>query len=588
MFSIDASARAGVTNDKVEEALEKEVVRLQTDLVTPEEMSRAMHQIDASFTYQNNSVSEQAEQIGYYNSIASYHYLDNYLAKIHQVTPEQIRDFANKYLVSDNRNVAVFEPQPLASGQEPPPPPVVDNFGAVTTAASGKQKSILASLDAKFNTGKVVKSVSHPLPVRTVLPNGIVVLVLENHSNATVSITGQVRAGGMFDPQGRDGLAELTAAMMERGTTSKSALEMARGLESVGANVNIGASTESAEFSGQSLTKDLGMTLATLSDELMHPAFPAVQFERLRGLKLSELESARQDAGGTGGAGELAQIAFDQALYPKGHPYWSPSIDDEEAAVKSLTTDDLKQFYQTYYRPDTTVIVVVGDVHASDVTKLIADTFSSWEKPATPPPALSIPDVPLPKMGLSPIFVPIPDTSQTSILWGYPGQLKRTDKDFYSVIVMNYILGGSTLSSHLGAVIRDRDGLAYSVDSNFSAEHGAGPFAIFVGSNPSNAYHAVADLKHVVNEFREDGATPSEVKEAIDFLTGSYPLTLETNSGVASVILAEEDFNLGLDYVNKRADLYRAVTVADVNRVAKQYLHPENAVLVIAGATPSK
>ncbi|MDQ2686688.1 MAG: insulinase family protein [Armatimonadota bacterium] len=589
LFVMDASVRSGVTNEAAEKALEGEISKLQDTPVTADELARAVRQIEAAFVFQNDSVSEQAGQLGDYAVIKSYKYLDTYLAQIHQVTAADIQRVAKQYFTPEDRTVALFEPQPLPPGQSLPPPPGEKNFGAAAPVTDPHQKAILAALDKKFNTGtKTTAQTDRPKPTRTVLPNGMTLIVEENHANHTVALTGLTRAGSAFDPNGKWGVAGMTAAMLPRGTTSKNSLQLALTLESVGAGIGISADDEAANFSGQCLAKDFGLTLSTLADELRHPAFPADQLEKLRGETLSGLENARQDTGGTGGAGTLADIAFSDALYPKGHPFWSPSLDQSEAVVKGLTRDDLQQFYDTYYRPDTTTLVVVGDVKTAAVQSAIKAAFGDWAKPTTPAPALHIADVPLPAQAPPSQLLSLPGTSQTSILWGYPGQLKRDSPDFYAATIMNYILGGGVFSSRLGKYIRDQSGLAYTVYSDFDASHGAGPFEVFIGTNPHNAQRALAELRTVTAQMRKTGVTPDEVQQAKAYLTGSYPLRLETNDGVAGQLLVSQDYGLGLDYIQKRAGLYNAVTVAQVNAAVQKYLHPEKATLIIAGATPEK
>jgi zinc protease len=187
-----------------------------------------------------------------------------------------------------------------------------------------------------------------------------------------------------------------------------------------------------------------------------------------------------------------------------------------------------------------------------------------------------------------PINVTLPGTMQTSILFGHAEQLKRNDPDFYAATVMNYILGGSIFGSRLGDQIRDKGGLAYTVYSYIDSGLGAGPFETFVGTNPANANKVLSMIKSVITDFKEKGVTKAEVQGAVDYLTGSYPLSLETNSGVARVILSENVYGLGLDYVNNRAGYYRKVTVGQVNALAKKMLQPDSATVVIAGAPPVK
>ncbi len=587
LFELDGTPASGVSNEKVEAGLEAEAARLQTTPVTAEEMARAVRQIEAAFVYQNESVSAQAGQIGRFAAINQPHYLDTYLDKIRKVTPADIQRVAQKYLTADNRTVATFEPQPTPPGAPPPPPPVVDNFGAAKPVTDPKQKALLAALDKKFNTAvKTPKVAATTKPTRVVLPNGMVLIVQENHASKTVAIDGYLSAGSAFEPQGKYGVAGLTAAMLGRGAAGKTALQLALQLESVGASVGVSGGVEEANIGGSSLTKDFGLTLATLADELRRPDFPQEQLDRLKAQTLAGIQDARQDTGGTGGAGAQAEIAFTEALYPKGHPYWQPTLDDREAATKAITRDDLADFYKTYYRPDTTRLVIVGDVNTADVVKQVTAAFGEWAKPEMPARVLAIPNVPTPKTTPKPIVIPLADAPQTSLLFGYNSGLTRTAPDFYAAQIMSYIIGGDTFGSRLGKVIRDENGLAYSVYSFIDAQHGSGPLEVFVGANPANATRALSLLRQTLSQVKQYGLTDDEIRQAKLYLTGSYPLRLETNSGVASQLSVAEEYGLGLDYITQRATLYNSVTPAQVNAAVKKYVRPEQGVLVIAGATP--
>ena len=588
LMVFDGTPSAGVTNNAVETALEAEIAKMQTTPVTAGELARAITQTEATFIYQNDSVSGQANDLGAYAVIGLPHYRATYLNKIRAVTAADIQRAAKTYFTADNRTVAYFDPQPVPAGAIPPPPPVTDNFGSAKPVTDPRQKALLANLDKEFNSVSpaTTKPASAPKPTRIVLPNGMTLIVQENHANKTVALSGFVRAGSAFDPDGKYGDAQMTAAMLGRGTTTKTALQLALSLESVGASVGIGAGEESASLGGASLSQDFGLTLNTLADELQRSSFPTDQIERLRAQILSGIEDSRQDTGGTGGAGTQAEIAFAQAIYPKGHPYWDPTLDQSAAAIKSLTRADLTAFYNTYYRPDTTALVVVGDVNTPDVIKQVTAAFGGWPKPASPAPALRIPDVPVPAKAPAPIVIPLADAPQTSILFGYSGGLTQTSPDYFAAQILNYTLGGDTFGSRLGKSIRDENGLAYSVSSGFEARHGAGPFQVFVGANPKNATRAITLLRQILTQEQQYGVTPDEVRLAKLYITGSYPLRLETNAGVAGVLTLAEDYGLGLDFPQRRNALYNAVTVEQVNAAAKKYLHPGTGVLVIAGATP--
>ncbi|HEY3329142.1 MAG TPA: pitrilysin family protein [Capsulimonadaceae bacterium] len=590
LYEFSVSVRRGVTTDAVEKALYAEVTKLQTEPVTGEELARAVSQIEASMVYSRGSVSSIARQIGQNEIVArskgGYRYQDTYLDRVRAITPADIQRVAQQYFVQDNRTVAIFDPQPLPANAPPPGKPVAEQSAAPTKVTDPKLKALVDKVVKSYAPPRATKAASaaRPKPVRVVLDNGIVVIVEENHANSTVALSGRILTGSMLDLNGKWGVASLTAGMLPLGTTSKSAIQLALALESVGAAIGFSTSTEQTGISGSCQTKDFPATLGVLADELRSATFPAAEFEKLRGRALAGLSQMRQDTGGAGGAGALAEIAFAQAVYPKYHPYWAPSIDAREEAIKSITVDDLKQFYSTYYRPDTLVLVIVGDVKADDAIAQVKAALGNWSKPQTAAPTVTIPDVPLPATPPADQAIVVPGTPQTSIMWAYTGQLHRTDRDFYAATVLSYILGGSIFDSRLGSTIRDKNGLAYTVGQWFNAQHGAGAAQVFVGTNPHNARRAIALVKQVIAEVRANGVTDEEVANAKAYLTGSYPIRLETNAGIAGQLLAGEDYILGLDYPERRNSYIDAVTTADVNAAARKHLAPEKAMVITSGA----
>ncbi|RYG59162.1 insulinase family protein, partial [bacterium] len=217
----------------------------------------------------------------------------------------------------------------------------------------------------------------------------------------------------------------------------------------------------------------------------------------------------------------------------------------------------------------------------------IKKAFGSWEKKGDRPTIL-IPDV-SPTAGkvasadlAKPIIVSVPDKAQSDVIYGYPGHLKRSDPEFYRVVVINTIMG-SGLASRLGVNVRDRLGLVYGISSGTEATLGAGPFSVRFGSNPENVDKAVAETQRQLTLARDKGFTKDEVEKAISYITGTYAVTLSTNSAVAGQLLVSEVYGLGDDYIQKRNGYYRAVTPEQVNAAAAKYLDPTLGTLVIAG-----
>jgi len=210
--------------------------------------------------------------------------------------------------------------------------------------------------------------------------------------------------------------------------------------------------------------------LTILADQLRRPSFPAVEIEKARAQSLAQIESARDDTG------TLANIAFLRTLFPAGHPYRQPTLDEAAAALRIITRADVAAFHAAHYAPDKMVLSIVGDVKPVEVKALIQKHFGDWARNGHLP-KLSIPNVPQPAPKT--IIIPVPDKAQVDVIYGFPGGLKRSDPDFYRVIVLDTILGGGTgLSSRLATNVRDRQGLVYGIYADVDATLGAGAFSV--------------------------------------------------------------------------------------------------------------
>ena len=307
LFYLGATAREGKSADTLEKALLEQVDRAKATKPTEKEIQAAKNQLEAYYVFQNDSVSDQGEQLGYYNTVASWHYLETLIPNLKAVTAAQVQEVAKKYLNEDNLTVAKYIPTgPPDGGQSSP------SMGGgalhrslLPSEATGvsyyRKLQRSSSCRPKLPPKQAVRSSSLN---RVVLPNGIVVIVVENHSNPTIAIAGNLKAGSCFDPKSKTGTAKLVADMIQRGTTKRSALDLASAAEFVGGSLQASANTESAGFAAKSLSKDLPLMLDLLSDELRHASFPADQFDRAKGQMVSELEQSKEQPSA------MAQRAF--------------------------------------------------------------------------------------------------------------------------------------------------------------------------------------------------------------------------------------------------------------------------------------
>ena len=408
---------------------------------------------------------------------------------------------------------------------------------------------------------------------RTVLPNGLVLIVRENHANPSIALQGIVKAGAIFDPPGKSGLASFVAAMLDQGTATHSAFEQASAVESLGASLRFEGGSETASFQGNMLSGDLEAVLAALADALRNPVFPPDPTEQIRGELLNEFRIAENNTS------SVAARRANELLYPADHPYHYPPA-GIESALLAITRDDLTAFHARHYGPDRTVLVLVGDVTASRAAALVEAALGPWARTKNSP-SFHVAGAPAPTEPRS-MTVSRPGKSQTDVVYALPG-VARTAPDFYAVMMMNYVLGGASLSSRLMDSLRDREGLVYGVYSGLMSGIGAGPFQIRAGTNPANAGRATAAIMEEVSKLHRDGPTEAEMEEAKGYLTGVFPVRLETNAGVAGQLLTAELYGLGLDYIERYPEIVRGVTRDQAHEAARKYLSTKAYALVTAG-----
>ncbi|MGE5179233.1 MAG: M16 family metallopeptidase [Bacteroidota bacterium] len=585
LFSVQATAAPGVELARLEGALLDETERLKRDPVTAQELARAKKQVEASFVYSKDSIRSLAQQLGYYNTVASWRYLDTYVERVRAVTAEDVRRVARTYLTESSRTVGWYDPIPetrASAGNAAPaeaagagaPSHWVDHYRPESSPDAAFTPFTAAFASAPAATGGATHAAA--LPYRTVLPNGLTLIVRRNSANPTVSLQGLVRAGGIYDPPGKSGLAGFTAALLDQGTTKRSAFQIAETVEGAGAHLSFDGGAETISFSGTMLSPDLPSMLEVLSDELQHPAFPADKVEKVRVERISDWQIAENSTA------SVAARRANLLLYPEGHPYRLNPM-GTDSSLKAITRDDMVSFHAGHYGPNNTILVLVGDVDPQRAADLVREAFGGWKR-LDPAPPFAVPAAPAPAKTLE-LKVPMAGKSQTDVVYAVPG-IARTAPDYDAAMLMNYILGGGSLSSRLMTSLRDEQGLVYGVYSSFGAGIGAGPLTIRAGTNPANVDRAVSSILEQVRRMADSGPTDTEMEDAKDYLTGVFPVRLETNAGVASQLLAAELYGLGLDYIERYTSIVRGVTKEAAAAAARAYLKSSSGyALVIAGST---
>ncbi len=410
---------------------------------------------------------------------------------------------------------------------------------------------------------------------QTILPNGIKILCKSDYLSPSVVISGYVQGGSMLDPLDKLGLALFTSYALMRGTKNQSSRQLYHKLESCGASFGFGASVQSTSFGGKSLVEDFPLIIETLANCLLQPTFPGDQVHRLQMQILAGLQLREQDTI------EMASLRFDELLFPY-HPYGLPE-DGYIDTIRQITSRDLRDFHQSYYGPQGMVIVVVGAITANTAFDLISKKLGSWHNPswqATP----EIPDIPKVKKATS-VFIPLAEKYQDDIIMGFHGPT-RTSSDYLAASLGNNILGQFGMMGRIGQAVREKSGLAYYASTSLNAMAGGGSWEIAAGVNPANFNAAIAIVKNELERFISEPVAEEELRDAKSSYIGSIPLSVESNSAVASAIVRMERFGLGLNYLHQFPLMVEKITPEDILVTAKSYIDLEKLIIVGCGPTP--
>lgn len=402
---------------------------------------------------------------------------------------------------------------------------------------------------------------------RSVLPDGAVLLVSEQHQLPMVTMTIAFDAGARRDPAGKAGLAALTASCLTLGTKELSAAQFNQQTDFMGSSIAVSAGRDYAQASFTSLKKYQDDTLHLLAAALTEPALSDSEITRKRDERVAAIKAAEEQPD------YVAGVAFSKALFGD-TPYGHPDGGTAESVAK-LTPQDVREFYRAQYKLGGAVIAVVGDVKAGEIKAKLQqalDALKGSVAAQAEPPAPSVAE------GIHPTLINRSVVQATIILGS--GGIARSNPDYYRLQVMNYILGGGGFASRLMKVVRSKAGLAYGISSAFDAGKFAGSFAVNTQTKNKSSNETLQLILEQLRDIQQHPVSDAELASAKKFLIGSFPLKLDRQGSIASFMLQVELYGLGLDYAERYPKLIDAVTKADIQRVAQKYLHPDALVLI--------
>jgi zinc protease len=402
---------------------------------------------------------------------------------------------------------------------------------------------------------------------RTVLDNGIVLLIAENPTADIVAARIFLRAGSCYEHQEQAGLAHLVSAVLTKGCDGLSSLEIAERIESVGASLSADASADYFLLSLKTVTSDFADILTLAGRILRSPTFPETEVGLEQRITLQDIRSQQE---------QPFSIAYDKLRHTmyQNHPY-AMSVLGEETTMSRLKREDLVRYHQTYFRPDNMVISIAGRITATDGVALVTKVFGDWQAPIDQPlPILNLPDVkPEPQSKITPLA-----TQQSIVMLGYLG-VSVHSPDYAALKLLSTYLGNG-LSSRLFVELREKRGLAYEVSASYPTRLFPASFVVYMGTAPENTEVALSGLWTEVDLLSSAHLEEDALQAAKNKILGQYALGKQTNAQIAQVYGWYEILGLGIDFDQQFQQIIASVSAADAIAAACRYLHKPYVSLV--------
>lgn len=403
------------------------------------------------------------------------------------------------------------------------------------------------------------------------LANGLSIIIALVEKLPVVTVLVVIDAGAINDPRGLEGLAQLTAEALREGTAKHTGLEILDGFEKIGSSLESGADWDSTIVSMTLLKEHLSNGHALLAEVLTAPSFPENEIERVKAERLAERLQILAEPRG------LADESFSKFVYPEGARYSEP-MSGNSTSISAITRQDVAGFFASRYTPDATTVIIVGDVSVEEAVDLVGATLGNWtgEKTAGPPAEKQSTRQ---ARGLE--VVRKADAAQAELRLGHKG-VARSHPDYFSVVVMNAILGG-LFSSRINLNLREKHGYTYGASSYYDWRREPGPFVIATAVQSEVVADALRETLSEIGGLRSEKIPEDELSLATSYLEGVFPIRYETTSAIASALANVVIFGLPDTFYDEYRQNIRGVSTADVLKAAQTYVIPEELRVVVVG-----
>jgi len=544
LFIIGATLSAEQVGKTIEAILE-EVNRLRQEGVTAEELHRVKVNIESNLIYGRQTVQGLAGKIGFYEvMVGDVEFEKEYMRRIAFLQNEDIQKVLSKYFKSHSWGISILAPNEKADFiKNMSIKSIVDQTGLGDTLVQRK-----------------------PPTLKTILDNGIRLIVKENPSLPIVSIQVSCLGGVRFEEEPQNGVNNFMAVMVTKGTRHQNSLEIAKKVEKMAGSLNGFSGYNSFGLAFTFLSQHFEEAFQLLTEVIREPSFDKEEMEKRRRLILASIRQQEDDLG------RLVFKLFRKTLYEK-HPYRMDTLGTLDS-IQRLTQEDLREYYQHIVIPENMVLTVVGDVDQTKVLLAVKKGFGDLKRES--PSAPSISQEPLVQRRRKAEIIKMKE--QAHFVLGFLG-VSFHHPDSYALTVLDAALSGQ--GGRLFRELRDKESLAYALDFMAHPNLDPGFIGVYMGTHPNKLETAIETVLRELKKVREEGVTEEEVDRAKKYLIGNFEIGLQSHGAQTNQMSLDELYGFGFDHYQKYPQEIQKVTQEDVNRVAKQYFNLESYVIAI-------
>ena len=537
--------------DKVGPALKKifqELYRIQNEPPSSEEIQKSKLKLTSDFIYSQETIQGEGRQLGYFETVVGdVAFEQTYVERINQVTVQDLAKVAQRYFTPENVTIGLLLPEKEASD--------ITNEEIKETIALRKNPPIASP------------ETDPPVTQKFLLPNGLTLIVRKNRNLPIVSLQAVFLGGVRFETKENNGINNLIAEMLTQGTKKRSALDIAKEIESMAGEVKGFSGRNSFGISCTTLSQFFEQGLELFSDILLNPSFPEEELTKKRADIIAAIERKEDQPF------SFILKNFD-AFFFENHPYGMDILGTKEV-MNTITSMNLRDYYFSLARPKNLVITIVGDIEARQTKNMVETLFQGFSDMPVPYPRVPQETKPI---GIRQKEIKQGKKAQAQVMLGFPGvDIKSPDR--YSLDVLNVILAGQ--GGRLFAELRDKQSLAYAVTSFVWGGIDPGYIAFYIGCEPSKVEKAMEGIKREIQKITEEKVSSQELKRAQNYLVGNFSIEHQTNASMAAEMGFNERYGLSYDYSETYLNKILKVSVEDVQGVAKKYLDLSRYALVV-------